>query len=114
MRQIISGDVGTQMVYRNQGQACRHRQPLGEIHPHQQGADQPWGCLLYTSTGSLYSVLGRFAMLGLNLTKIESRPIPDRKFEHYFEYFFYLDFIGSVRDDKVLDLICALSDERCV
>lgn len=35
--------VGTQMVYRNQGQACRHRQPLGEIHPHQQGADQPWG-----------------------------------------------------------------------
>ena len=36
-------------------------------------------------------------MLGLNLTKIESRPIPDRKFEHYFEYFFYLDFIGSVR-----------------
>ena len=46
-------------------------------------------------------------MLGLNLTKIESRPIPDRKFEHYFEYFFYLDFIGSVRDDKVLDLICA-------
>ena len=63
------------------------------------------------TTGSLYSVLGRFAMLGLNLTKIESRPIPDRKFEHYFEYFFYLDFIGSVRDDKVLDLICALSDE---
>ena len=44
------------------------------------------------TTGSLYSVLGRFAMLGLNLTKIESRPIPDRKFEHYFEYFFYLDF----------------------
>ena len=63
------------------------------------------------TTGSLYSVLGRFAMLGLNLTKIESRPIPDRKFEHYFEYFFYLDFIGSVRDNKVLDLICALSDE---
>lgn len=22
-----------------------------------------------------------------------------------------MDFIGSVRDDKVLDLICALSDE---
>lgn len=59
------------------------------------------------TTGSLYSVLGRFAMLGLNLTKIESRPIPDRNFE----YFFYLDFTGSARDEKVLDLICALSDE---
>ena len=59
------------------------------------------------TTGSLYSVLGRFTMLGLNLTKIESRPIPDRNFE----YFFYLDFTGSARDEKVLDLICALSDE---
>lgn len=76
------------------------------------GADKISLCFsLNHTTGSLYSVLGRFAMLGLNLTKIESRPIPDRKFEHYFEYFFYLDFIGSVRDDKVLDLICALSDE---
>lgn len=59
------------------------------------------------TTGSLYSVLGRFAMLGLNLTKIESRPIPERNFE----YFFYLDFTGSVREEKVLNLICALSDE---
>lgn len=58
-------------------------------------------------TGSLYSVLCRFNSLGLNLTKIESRPMEGKGFE----YLFYLDFTGSVHNDDVLNLICALSDE---
>jgi chorismate mutase/prephenate dehydratase len=58
-------------------------------------------------TGTLASVLARFAAAGLNLTKIESRPIPERNFE----YDFYLDFSGSVRDAATLDLLCALSEE---
>ncbi len=58
-------------------------------------------------TGSLYRVLGRFSMAGLNLTKLESRP----KGNGDFSYYFYVDVLGSVKDETTLDLICALSDE---
>ena len=58
-------------------------------------------------TGSLYRVLGRFSMAGLSLTKLESRPIENEAFN----YHFYVDVMGSVRQESTLDLICALSDE---
>ncbi len=59
------------------------------------------------TTGSLYNVLCRFAADGLNLTKIESRPICGKAFE----YLFYLDFIGHVSEKRTLALLRALSDE---
>lgn len=48
-------------------------------------------------SGELYRILGAFARCGLNLMKLESRPIADRPFE----YRFYADFTGNLLDDDV-------------
>ena len=56
--------------------------------------------------GSLNSVLGKFSALGLNLVKIESRPIPNSEFE----FMFYFDFEGDVADKKVRNLIAELEN----
>lgn len=73
-----------------------------------EGANKISLCFSIPHTpGALHSVLERFAMRGLNMTKIESRPIPGRAFE----YDFYLDFTGNLHERETLDLICALHDE---
>ena len=58
-------------------------------------------------TGSLYRVLSRFSANGMNISKIESRPLKGKNFQ----YRFYLDFNGNVHDEKVCALICSLSTE---
>lgn len=57
--------------------------------------------------GSLYKILARFAALGLNLTKIESRPLYNKKFH----YCFYLDFSGNVNDESITEFLASLSLE---
>ena len=47
--------------------------------------------------GSLCDVLRLFSQEGLNLLKIESRPIMDKSWE----YFFHLDFEGNLQDPNV-------------
>ena len=56
--------------------------------------------------GSLNGVLGKFAALGLNLVKIESRPIPNSEFE----FMFYFDFEGDIADKNVRNLIAELEN----
>lgn len=64
--------------------------------------------------GSLYRLLTRFAYCGLNLSRIESKPIPsgfsDVK-DDAFDVVFYLDFIGSIRSADVVKLLNNLEDE---
>lgn len=59
------------------------------------------------TTGSLYRILGRFSIAGLNLTKLESRPVGNGEFKYYF----YVDLLGNIKDQKTLDLLCALYSE---
>ncbi|MDO5553023.1 MAG: prephenate dehydratase domain-containing protein [Planctomycetia bacterium] len=51
--------------------------------------------------GALYSLIARFAALGLNLTKLESRPIAGKDFE----FMFYFDMDASVCSRDVIKLL---------
>lgn len=55
--------------------------------------------------GSLSELLNKFSLAGLNLTKIESRPLNSD-----FEFLFYLEFSGNVFNKKVLSLIAELEN----
>ena len=52
-------------------------------------------------SGALHAALGCFAKRDLNLTRIESRPHPDRPWE----YIFHLSFEGSPKDAAVIEAL---------
>ncbi len=56
--------------------------------------------------GALHRLLSKFVMCGLNLHKIESRPIRDGSFE----VMFYLDFSGNLEDPSVKALMSDLGE----
>lgn len=65
-------------------------------------------CVAVPNTpGSLYRMLTKFSVAGLNLTKIESKNIAGSDFE----VLFYLDFKGSCSDVKVVSLLHDLENE---
>ena len=57
--------------------------------------------------GSLYNVLQEFAVRGINLTMIVSRPLKDRPWE----YAFYLDFEGHRSDEKVRESLDSINSK---
>lgn len=59
--------------------------------------------------GALYRVMSRFAARGFNITKIESRPIPEQPFE----FMFFFEFDGSVAAEEVRLLLQSLGGD-CV
>ena len=58
-------------------------------------------------SGSLYNALAHFIYNDLNMTKIESRPIPQRKWE----YRFFVDFEGNLSDPAVKNALRGLQAE---
>ncbi len=56
--------------------------------------------------GALYKVLARLYVLGINVVKLESRPIPDRDFE----FMFYFDLETSIYSEEFVQLMCELED----
>lgn len=75
---------------------------ITEIHTEPTGHD---GTSIIFSVkhapGALYSILEEFAARKINLTKIESRP----KKQTPWEYYFYLDFEGHVKDELIKEAI---------
>jgi prephenate dehydratase len=69
---------------------------------NQEGGDK---CSIVFSTahkaGTLFKVLEVFAKAGINLTRIESMPI------HSGDYVFFLDFMGSNKDEKIVKVLKA-------
>ena len=77
-----------------------------EIYP---GADKTSIMMVLNhKPGALYKVLARLYVLGINVTKLESRPIPDRDFE----FMFYFDLDTSIYSEEFVQLMCEL-DELC-
>ena len=75
-----------------------------EIYP---GADKTSIMMILPHRpGSLYRVLARLYVLGINVTKLESRPIPDRDFE----FMFYFDLDTSIYSEEFVQLMCELDD----
>ncbi len=62
---------------------------------------------LMHEAGSLYHALGHFIYNGLNMTRIESRPIPGRNWQHQF----FIDFDGNLEDGAVQNALFGLREE---
>lgn len=58
------------------------------------------------TSGSLNRMLNKFSTLGFNLTKLESRPLPNSTFE----FMFYFDFEADIENPEVANLFAELEN----
>lgn len=63
--------------------------------------------LLPHESGSLYNMLSHMIYNNLNMTKIESRPIPEKNWE----YRFFVDFEGDLQDAGVRNALTGIREE---
>jgi chorismate mutase/prephenate dehydratase len=62
---------------------------------------------LANEKGALYHALSHFIFNGINLSRIESRPMKDRAWE----YRFFIDLEGNLQEEDVLHAIRGLQEE---
>ena len=74
--------------------------------PGTQGSKTSVVFILGHRPGSLYESLGCFARRGIDLLRIESRPLPDRPFE----YSFIVDVAGCAADDHLAQALTELQE----
>lgn len=74
----------------------------------QEGASKVSVCFeLPHRSGTLYGMLGHIIFNGINMVKIESRPIPDRNWE----YRFFIDMEGNLEDAAIKNTLLGLRAE---
>ena len=79
------------------------RQPV-----YQAGAGKISLCFeLPHQSGTLYNMLGNFIFNNVNMTMIESRPIPERSWE----YRFFVDIEGNLEQAGVQNALCGIRQE---
>ena len=62
--------------------------------------------ILPNRPGSLYKFLSRLHVLGINVAKVESRPMTGRDLE----MMFYFDLETSIYSEEFVQLMCVLED----
>lgn len=63
-------------------------------------------------SGALYRLLTKFAVNGLSMTKIQSKPLPiDIKLKFPEDYMFYIELTGNINEPKIRKLLKNFGDE---